>query len=169
MYEFWIIVALYVLPLYFANGGAMLFGGGAPLDLNKKLGGKPVFGKGKTIRGTIAGILIGLITIYVTYFLFSAELEKFIPNYLAFGALLSIGAIAGDVIASFLKRRFDAKQGEPIFLLDQLDFVLGGILFAAPVFFPGLLELAVIIVLTVVIHKLTNFIAFKIKLKKVPW
>lgn len=173
--EFWITVALYVLPLYFANGGAMLFGtlgnfGKTPLDFGKNFfDGKPVLGKGKTFLGTAAGLLVGFITVYATCALFAQDVEKIIPNYALVGTLLTIGAIAGDVIASFFKRRFGKKQGQPVFLLDQLDFALGGIILASPVFIPGLLQLAVIIILTIVIHRLANFIAFKIKLKKVPW
>ena len=45
---------LYILPAYVANGAPVIFGGGTPLDFGRKLGGKPIFGNHKTIRGLIS-------------------------------------------------------------------------------------------------------------------
>ena len=54
-------------------------------------------------------------------------------------------------------------------VLDQLDFLIGALILTAHIYLPNLLELAAIVILTLVVHRTANFIAFKIKLKSVPW
>ena len=54
-------------------------------------------------------------------------------------------------------------------LLDQLDFLVGGLAFTLYAYLPTLFELAVLVVLTLLVHKLANFLAYKIKMKRVPW
>ena len=67
----------YLLPMYIANSSAMLLGGGHPLDFNAKyLDKQPLFGKGKTIRGTISGIIFGSIA--------GLLFASFFPNYTVF-------------------------------------------------------------------------------------
>ncbi len=167
--EFLIALVLYTIPLYITNASAMLFGGGVPLDLGKKINGLPVLGEGKTIRGTLAGFFFGLVSIFTINYFFSSITESIIGNYLLFGMLLCSGAILGDICASFIKRRLGLKRGHPVILLDQLDFVFGGILLSLLIRVPSLIEIAIIAIITLIAHKITNFAAFKLKMKKVPW
>ncbi|MCD6434148.1 MAG: CDP-2,3-bis-(O-geranylgeranyl)-sn-glycerol synthase [Candidatus Diapherotrites archaeon] len=154
----------FIVPMYAANSLAMLLGGGKPLDLNTKfIDGRPLFGRGKTIKGCIAGILAGIIFGLFFYLIYPMQ------NYLLFVLSSSIGAIAGDIAGSFIKRRFGLKRGSPVPLLDQLDFVAGALIFGSSFMVPTIKELAVIVVVTLVAHKLGNIIAFLFKIKKVPW
>ena len=91
------------------------------------------------------------------------------PNYVLLGILLSFGAIFGDLIASFFKRRSNISTGTPVLFLDQLDFVFGALIFGSIVYLPTFFEVILISVITLVSHKFSNYFAFKIKLKKVPW
>jgi len=167
--EFVVAIALYVIPLYIANASALIFGGGMPLDLGMKIKGKEILGKGKTVQGTLAGFFFGVVSIFILNHFFPLAVAQTIGDYIVFGVLLCLGAILGDIFASFLKRRIGLERGHPIMLLDQLDFVFGGILLSLAIRVPTLAEVAVIAVLTLAAHKLTNFIAFKLKMKKVPW
>lgn len=168
--DFFLRVILYIIPLYVANSSAMLLGGKTSLDFGKKLfDGKEVFGKGKTWKGTVFGILAGTITAFLVTLIFPKQTLALTENYLFFGFLVSTGAIFGDLAGSFLKRRFAIARGEPVFLLDQLDFIIVGLLFGALLIVPTIKEIFFIIVITVIAHKLSNYFAFKIKLKKVPW
>ncbi|MFH1234562.1 MAG: CDP-archaeol synthase [Candidatus Diapherotrites archaeon] len=90
-------------------------------------------------------------------------------NFLLFGALLCAGALAGDIAASFAKRRCGIERGKPIFPLDQLDFIAGGIAFTMWMRIPSIEEAVIMVVLTLVMHKLSNYAAFKCKIKSVPW
>ncbi|PIN98443.1 MAG: hypothetical protein COT90_04370 [Candidatus Diapherotrites archaeon CG10_big_fil_rev_8_21_14_0_10_31_34] len=162
-------IILILIPLYIANSTAMLLGGKTPIDFNSKfLDKKPLFGEGKTIKGTFFGILTGIIAVIIVNYFFQGNVP-IIPNYLYYGALLSVGAILGDIIGSFIKRRAGVERGKPVFLLDQLDFVFVGLLLGSIAYNISIQLVFLISVITLFAHKTANFIAFKFKLKKVPW
>jgi CDP-2,3-bis-(O-geranylgeranyl)-sn-glycerol synthase len=89
----------------------------------------------------------------------------------------SYGAAFGDLAGSFLKRRFDIKSGAPFWVVDQLDFAIGAIIFAIipAIFFPGFYlipDINIIIfllILTPSISLIANTIAYLVNLKEVPW
>jgi CDP-2,3-bis-(O-geranylgeranyl)-sn-glycerol synthase len=163
-----IVLLLYVIPLYVANATPIIINGKVPLDLNLKLFGKPILGKGKTIRGTVAGIMGGTIAGLIVSLIFPYSLIL-IPGYYILSFFLSIGAIFGDITKSFFKRRFDIPSGEKWVLADQLDFVIGGLVVSTFFRVPELWLVVLLLVATFFIHSGSNFIAYKLKLKKVPW
>jgi CDP-2,3-bis-(O-geranylgeranyl)-sn-glycerol synthase len=91
--------------------------------------------------------------------------------------LASYGAVLGDLIGSFLKRRFDIKSGAPFWIVDQLDFALVALLFISipgfisPNLFliPDLFIIIFLIILTPAVSIIANTIAYVIGLKDVPW
>ncbi len=164
---------LLIFPAYVSNSAAIIFGGWKPIDFNKNwFDGKRILGNGKTISGSVFGVLAG--------FLVAIALNLINPTQLMneaaiIGLLMCSGAIFGDMVGSFIKRRTNIKSGEPLVLLDQLDFVLGAIAFTLPLQLLGfthiwsITTIVVVLIITPPIHILTNIIAFKLKLKKVPW
>jgi len=164
--SFLINVLAYIIPIYAANASALVFGGGAPLDLNKKFFGKPLLGKGKTIRGTIAALFFGFLAAFVCGFFVPAW---FTANYFVFGIFLVVGAVMGDIMGSFIKRRFGLAQGQPVLFLDQLDFVIGSILSTLWMRIPSFEEVVAIMIVTLFVHKASNCIAYKLRMKRVPW
>ena len=155
---------IYIFPAYVANGAPVIFGGGMPLDLNKKIHGKPIFGSHKTVRGLVAGILSGFIIAYLESVIFG------LPYILAIGILLSIGTHVGDLFGSFLKRRMGTKEGVSMPIMDIYLFLLFAFVFAFPLGnLPTWYGMLFIIILTGVLHKGTNIAAYLMKLKKVPW
>lgn len=91
--------------------------------------------------------------------------------------LASYGAVVGDLIGSFLKRRFDIKSGAPFWIVDQLDFALTALLFVSipgfilPNLFmlPDFYIIIFLIILTPAVSIIANIIAYLIGLKDVPW
>ncbi len=153
-----VAAALYFfLPAYVANTLPGIFGGGMPLDLNRKfIDGRPLLGKGVTIRGTITGIAGGTVV-------------GALQGNVVLGFLLSTGALTGDAVSSFLKRRAGLERGAPVPLLDQLNFVVGALVFAsfaAPV---PLDYIAVLLVVTPVGHLAVNRLGYLLRIKDVPW
>ncbi len=169
MIETLAIVALYLIPLYITNASALIFGGKKPLDFGKKLFGKEILGKGKTFKGTFLGISIGILSVFLLSFLLPEFTALFHPDYLLVGSMICVGALAGDLVGSFIKRRTGVPRGGQILILDQLDFVIGGIAFSYWARTPSILETTLIIVITLIAHRAANFIAFKWKMKSVPW
>jgi CDP-2,3-bis-(O-geranylgeranyl)-sn-glycerol synthase len=167
-----IIFFLYALPLYVANATPILIHGKTPLDFNKRLFGQPIFGKGKTILGTAAGITAGTLIGALILIFFPSIVQALLPdiNYLYLSFTLAAGAILGDLVKSFFKRRFGIKSGQQWVLADQLDFIAGGLVLSALfIEIPAFWLTIVLLVTTFFIHSIANFIAFKLKLKKVPW
>ena len=91
--------------------------------------------------------------------------------------LASYGAVLGDLIGSFLKRRFDIKSGAPFWIVDQLDFALVALLFISipgfisPNLFlvPDIFIITFLIILTPAVSIIANTVAYVIGLKDVPW
>ncbi|MHA1233890.1 MAG: CDP-archaeol synthase [Promethearchaeota archaeon] len=89
----------------------------------------------------------------------------------------SYGAAFGDLAGSFLKRRVNIKSGAPFWIVDQLDFAVGALIFALipAIFFPGVYlipDLNIVIfllILTPSVSLISNTIAYLINLKDVPW
>jgi len=157
----------YVLPAYFANGAPVLFGGGRPIDGGKLfIDGKPIFGPRKTVRGFLSGVLVGAITGLILGLL---GLLPILPDALVLGSLMGLGAMVGDLVGSFFKRRLNKAPGSPMPGLDQLDFLLGAVLFSLPYRPPELDVLICALLLTPAIHLATNYGAYKLGLKKEPW
>lgn len=167
-----------MLPAYIANPTAVLFGGGTPIDFGKNWkDGQRIFGDGKTFRGliggTVCGIIIGLIQMRLIQMqALPQSLGAFTPGAIV---ALSFGALLGDIVKSFFKRRLGLERGDKFPLVDQLDFVAGAWVLAyivEPKWFTDNFTFWIIItviIFTPILHRLTNIIGYYIKLKKEPW
>ncbi len=143
------------------------------MDHGLHLGKNRVLGAGKTYEGLFggcsAGILCGLLQQ-----LYSGSFGYF-PQFITVLLALSFGAILGDLAGSFLKRRFGLKSGAPVPVLDQLDFVAGAWLllfcFAREWFIRNFSMdvILTVVIITPILHLLTNYIGFKLGMKSVPW
>jgi CDP-2,3-bis-(O-geranylgeranyl)-sn-glycerol synthase len=155
----------FIFPAYCANAIPVITGGGRPIDLGKNFfDGKPIFGKNKTVRGFFFGLAVGTGVGFVESALF--------PEYpVLFGFSLSLGALLGDLTGAFIKRRIGLAPGDLLPVIDQIDFILGAILFSLPFSLQILTPELVIAVLIVTppLHLLTNFAAYKLGLKSNPW
>jgi CDP-2,3-bis-(O-geranylgeranyl)-sn-glycerol synthase len=153
---------LFIGPSYVANAAPLLLGGGAPLDGGRNFfDGQRILGAHKTVRGLFAGIIVGSVI---------GLAESSVNSHLLFGGfMIALGAVLGDLLGAFFKRRIRIKPGNPLPIVDQLDFVLGGLLLGQ-VFFPmNLLSILIVILVTPPIHLGTNYGAFKLGLKRTRW
>jgi len=177
----------FMLPAYLANAGALTFGGGTPLDFGRSLNdGRRILGDGVTWKGTIIGILIGMgigllqgaiAGNIVQNLLMLGDpgianlVQGTITNNLLQGALLGLalgsGAIIGDACGSFIKRRFKVERGRPVPFMDQLDFVVGALIFASLVVVIPLNLIILIIIISIFLHLGTNIIAYLLGMKNV--
>ena len=152
----------FIFPAYCANAAPVLAGGGLPLDFGKNFyDGKRVFGKNKTFRGFFFGLAIGILVGLVEYVVFDYSL--------LFSVLSPLGALTGDLAGAFLKRRVGIPPGGLLPVIDQIDFVLGAIVFSLPVMTIPIELAAAVLLITPPIHLFTNFVAYKLKLKSNPW
>ena len=85
-------------------------------------------------------------------------------------ALLSIGAIGGDLIGSFFKRRMNMEPGKLLPIIDQMGFIILAVfLVSFTEQSPSWDQAVGILVATMPIHYLTNLVAWALKLKSNPW
>ena len=173
------------IPAYVANHSAVLFGGGKPMDFGKKLNdGSRVLGDGKTWRGffggAFSGIFIGMIQVGLS--------SPFDENHFGFGkfpefiiiiVFLAFGALLGDVLGSFIKRRLKVQRGQKAPVLDQYDFLIGAwlllIIFKHQwflehfIYWPNTMAIITVIILTPFLHRGVNILGYKLGKKDVPW
>lgn len=168
-----------MLPAYTPNNFAVVFGGGTPIDFGKKFfDGRRILGDGKTFRGlffgTLGGVLTGIVQYRVENLLGFHFYSKFpLEEALTFFLLFSFGSLVGDIFGSFIKRRIGIERGGKAPILDQIDFLIFSFLFAYPHrVFKELFGIEIIVLaflITPILHRLTNLIAYLLKLKDVPW
>ena len=163
-----VIDALWLIfPAYTANAFAVVVKGRRPLDSGRYFGMQRLLGDGKTIEGTAAGvacgILVGMLQLYLQPYVQQSMLT------LPLVVLLSIGAITGDILASFLKRRLGMPRGKSFFPLDQLDFVIGALALSSFVYAYDYRIVIILLLVTPPIHYLTNVIGYMLRFKKTPW
>jgi len=158
-----IIEALkFIFPAYCANAIPVIAGGGRPIDCGKNfLDGKPIFGKNKTFRGFFSGLIVGTAVGFVE--------TRFFGYPIFFGLLLSLGALFGDLVGAFVKRRLGLAPGKLLPVIDQVDFIVGAILFSFPLQIVFRELIITMLIITPPIHLLTNFAAYKFGLKNNPW
>ena len=169
----------FILPAYFSNGAGLGFGGGTPVDFGKSdKNGIRWIGDGVTWRGLISGTIIGIITGIIQGLIGPTIIANFGPyivtpiitdvsSGILIGFLLGFGALLGDAIGSFLKRRLGIGRGKPAPLLDQLDFLIVALILVSFVVKLSLFFVIVAIVLTLIIHLLANTSAYLLGLKDV--
>jgi CDP-2,3-bis-(O-geranylgeranyl)-sn-glycerol synthase len=165
-----IFVALwFIFPAYCANAAPVIFGGGKPMDFGKKFSdGKPVLGSHKTFRGFLAGIIVGTLVGLVQTIIYEQVLFKYGIQFeysILLGFMVSLGALTGDIVESFIKRRMNRSPGVSLPVADQIDFILGAFVFSIHVSPPSLLSAAIILLVTIPIHLLTNLGAALLNMK----
>lgn len=185
-----------LLPAYVANMSPVLLARmlptlSAPIDGGRRAAdGERLLGDGKTWRGLIGGTLLGGITgvlasaVWIRWHppfgdTFDAASGPFTPLLLGLG--LGFGALAGDSVKSYFKRRTGRGRGASWPGFDQLDFVAGALLVGALAawaagswawYESSFLRpeiLLVLVLATPVLHLLVNVAGYWLKLKKEPW
>lgn len=167
-----------MLPAYFANMAPVFVRRikflDIPVDFDKKFKGKPIFGSHKTWRGLFFGILFGVVVAYIQFRLNSSAFFaglSFVDysNWFVLGLLLSLGALVGDLVKSFFKRRVGVKPGKRFIPWDQIDYAVGAILFVYIVHALTAMQIVLILLISFFGHILINHLGYYLKIRKVKW
>lgn len=159
------------LPLFIKRGLAKL---AVPVDFGIKVNGKELFGNNKTWRGIIVGVVTGILIAGIQAMLFFkysffknttiVDYEK--VNFVLFGVLMGGGALIGDLIESFIKRRLNKPSGKPWFPWDQVDWIIGSMLLSSIVFVPSLKTVLVTIISYTIVHLCSDRVVYWMGIKK---
>ena len=175
-----------ILPAYMANASAVIVGGGTPIDFGKKWrDGKRILGDGKTWRGLLSGAFLGMTLgfglVVAAQYINTTEYNWVgLTTFLGFPLMIPLlfsfcfGALLGDIIESFFKRRLGIERGHDWYGFDQLDFLVGALLlsfFTASLFAAlnitstnwffdtfSIWHILVLLILTPLFHFLSNFL-----------
>ena len=155
----------FIFPAYCANATPVLAGGGTKMDFDRNfVDGKRIFGNNKTFRGFFFGWGVGIFVGLVEGMVFGFQ------DYpVLFALLVPFGALLGDLTGAFIKRRIGIAPGGLLPIVDQVDFVVGAVLFSLPLALIGWEVAVTVLIITPHIHLFTNFLAYKLDLKKNPW
>lgn len=183
----WVIAAeaiWFILPAYIANSSAVIVGGGAPVDFGKSFHGTRIFGDGKTWRGFFGGIFMGTAAGIIMNVVAPETFGDGIASPVIILSLTS-GALLGDLLESFFKRRIGKDRGEKWLIADQMDFLLGALFlsFLTCIVLETLgvtsgnwflssfsaWHIAFLLVFTPLLHYTTNAVGYLAGLKEVPW
>ena len=175
-----IVKAFYfMLPAYFANMAPVivkrLFKNLAiAIDSGRRFGNKPILGSNKTWRGLVFGIIFAIVISFLQFLFYNNNIFADISlvdysNWLLFGFLMGFGALLGDMTKSFFKRRLGYAPGKPFIPFDQLDFVVGALLFTYP-----LVKLPIGLVITTILLSFfldiaVNHISYYLKIRNEKW
>lgn len=148
-----------------------------PIDFGRTFFGKPIFGPNKTFRGFFFGILAAIVIVYLQTFLYKISFVfrqiSFIPydqyNFALLGFLVGFGALFGDLVKSFIKRRLGIKPGARFFPWDQLDAFIGALIFISIVWIPPWQAIVFLTFFVPFLHISTNFLWYWLGLKKTKW
>ncbi len=147
-----------------------------PMDFHRKFRGKRIFGDHKTIRGFVAGCAAGIVTVYLQVLLYNnfqffRDVSLFDYNNInpfILGFLLSSGALIGDAMKSFFKRQLHIPEGRSWFPFDQVDYIIGGLLFVSLYLRLDLETYFILFVIWFLMHPLSTFLGWLMRLKDDP-
>lgn len=154
----------FYIPAFIANGSGPFIRKGTPIDLGKNfIDGRRIFGDGKTYEGLLVALTFGT-TVGII-------LAKFYGSWWIFVAFFeSLFAMFGDMGGAFIKRRLNIPRGGRAIVLDQLDFVIGStialIILGIPI---SIYQFIFVAIIAFLLHTMTNDIAYRLKIKSVPW
>lgn len=180
MLHFTLSVIWFLLPAAAANMAPVFAGQlfpqwDTPVDLGRRFGSFRLFGSHKTYRGILAGIVAGWIVFVIqkgfaleSEFLYHLGLFDYPETSSLFGAALGAGAVLGDLLKSFFKRRLGLAPGEPWIPYDQIDWVVGAVVVSYFVFSPDLLVIIASLSLGLILQASGKIIGFYLKVNSTP-
>lgn len=165
-----ILESLYfMLPAYAANM-APVFAARACKNRWSRPISKQLLGAHKTYRGFIVGILVATGVVYLQRFWMTYALVPYGEiDVLVWGPVFGFGALGGDAVKSFFKRRRGLPPGARWMPWDQIDFILGALIGVSPLYLPDIKHILIILIISPLLHIISNFIGYQAGFKETQW
>ncbi len=127
-------------------------------------------GSHKTVLGVVAGIVVALAAAGVQALIgWQGSLVTYSEAWPLIGLALGGGAMFGDALKSLIKRARGIAPGQRWVPADQLDFVLGSLLFSAPLVSLGWSDIAIIAAVSFAGDIAVNHAAFALGIRDTRW
>jgi len=158
----------FFLPAVIANMAPVLFRriNFLNISINKKY-----LGANKTYRGFFFGIITAILFALLQVYLYPFIKEYCIIDYtkinpIIFGFLMGFGALLGDSVESFFKRRVNIKPGEPWIPFDQIDWIIGANILIFMYIKIDYINILISILIFSFMHPIVNIISYLLGLQK---
>jgi CDP-2,3-bis-(O-geranylgeranyl)-sn-glycerol synthase len=126
-------------------------------------------GEHKTVGGFALGVTVAIGAAYVQSAIdWEGSLVSY-DNWPLIGLALGFGALGGDTLKSFFKRARGIPPGESWVPADQLDFVLGALIFAWPWARLDWSDVLIIVAVSFVGDIAVNQAAYRLKIRDTGW
>lgn len=155
-----------MLPIYSANMAPpfVRYWRGWNRPINRRW-----LGSHKTVVGFSLGISTAILTTFIQSRIhWQGELVSY-DKWFWLGLAGGCGAMGGDSLKSFFKRRLQIVSGESWIPADQLDFVLGGLLVLSFWVRLGWLDVLAILILSFVGDIIVKFVSFQLGIRDTRW
>ena len=160
-----LLAAYFFIPAYIANMTPVFIRKWNVFSwpLSKKL-----FGAHKTWRGLIFGVFAAVIVAGLQDLIWPS-LSVAPGEWPAIGFLLGFGALAGDAVKSFFKRKAGVKPGGRWIPWDQIDYIIGALLLVSIVHFPGWNVVIILLIISFIGHFVVSKIGYAMGIRRHPW
>lgn len=128
-----------------------------------------LLGEHKTVLGTALGLCAALVVAGVESRFGAPALLGGERAWWLHGLACGVGALGGDAVKSWLKRRRGIPPGGRWVPFDQLDFQIGALLVAGPGAGLGPLDVALLLGFGFLADLAVNRIAFRLGIKTTKW
>jgi CDP-2,3-bis-(O-geranylgeranyl)-sn-glycerol synthase len=126
-------------------------------------------GTHKTVMGFGFGVVAAVIATFIqSRIAWDGALVPY-QDWATLGLRFGVGAMAGDVAKSFVKRRTGIAPGDPWIPWDQIDFVLGALALVWGAAALSWVDLVTILLLSVAGHVLVNHLGYWLGIRDVRW
>ncbi|HZK78618.1 MAG TPA: CDP-archaeol synthase [Gemmatimonadaceae bacterium] len=126
-------------------------------------------GSHKTVAGAVAGICVAFIAAFAQSRVHWQGSILDYDRWPLIGLLLGTGAIGGDIVKSFFKRRMKIAPGGRWIPADQLDFGIGALILISSMAHLSWLDAVTILAITFVGDIIVNQLAFRLHIRDTAW
>ncbi|MBI4146197.1 CDP-archaeol synthase [Candidatus Woesearchaeota archaeon] len=161
----WLLI---MIPAYVANMIPILarrIPWNVPVDFGMSFNNKRLLGSNKTWKGLVLGVSAGTFSGW----LIANSYWPIAVHPLLWSFFVSLGALLGDLVKSFFKRRLNIKSGKSWFPFDQVDFSIGALALGSFVFFPGWSAAIFIVTVSALGHIGVNHLAYFTGIRGEKW
>lgn len=166
-------LALHLLQLLYFMAPAYLANMASPLASRWTGWNRPIharlLGSHKTVVGSASCVVVGvLVTALQAWIDAPIDLVDY-SRWPWLGLGFGVGATAGDVLKSLVKRRLRIAPGAPWIPFDQIDFALGALVLVGPAAGLSGIDVLLILIATFAGDLAVNRLAFRLGIKDTPW
>ena len=132
-----------------------------------------LFGAHKTWRGIVVAALAGMLVFMLQQYFHPLLPSLALIDYADFspwlGWWMGLGAISGDLVKSYYKRKAGLLPGERWIPFDQLDFVVGGIIGSFFIYVPPAEVALILLIVSPFLHIAATRIGYWLGMRKEKW